>query len=94
MIACPKCKSTEVHAEKRGWSLLTGFIGSGKIVITCLACGKRFRPGEQATQQADSGPQRSEPRREIRGLSGPSKFMFYSIGRAIEVMRDLAGSHD
>ncbi len=46
-MICPKCKSTEVHAEKRGWSLLTGFIGSGKIVLTCLDCGKQFKPGEQ-----------------------------------------------
>ena len=45
-IRCPKCESTEVHAEKKGWSLLTGLIGSGDIVITCLKCGKKFKPGD------------------------------------------------
>ncbi len=45
-VKCPKCGSTQVHAEKRGWSALTGFIGSGKIVLTCLKCGNKFKPGE------------------------------------------------
>lgn len=45
-VKCPKCGSTQVHAEKRGWSAMTGFIGSGKIVLTCLKCGNKFKPGE------------------------------------------------
>lgn len=45
-VLCPMCKSGDIHAEKRGWNLMTGFIGSGKIVITCLSCGKKFKPGE------------------------------------------------
>lgn len=44
---CPKCRTTHVHAEKRGWSLATGFIGSGKIMITCLKCGTKFEPGHR-----------------------------------------------
>lgn len=46
-MMCPKCKSNEVHAGQRGWSLLSGFIGSGKVVLTCLNCGHVFKPGEQ-----------------------------------------------
>ncbi len=45
-VKCPKCHSTQVHAEKRGWSLLSGFIGSRRIVITCLRCGHKFKPGQ------------------------------------------------
>lgn len=45
-VKCPKCGSKQIHAGKRGWSLLAGFIGSRKIVITCLACGQSFRPGD------------------------------------------------
>ena len=45
-VKCPECGSFQIHADQRGWSGLTGFIGSGKIVITCLVCGKRFLPGE------------------------------------------------
>lgn len=53
-MKCPKCKSPEVHAEKRGWRLLSGFIGSGKIILTCLNCGKQFRPGEQLPDVPDA----------------------------------------
>jgi hypothetical protein len=44
-IRCPQCGSLQVHAEKRGYSIWTGFIGSGKIVLTCLRCNHRFSPG-------------------------------------------------
>lgn len=44
-IKCPHCGSTEYHASKRGWKLTTGFLGSSKIIITCLACGKKWTPG-------------------------------------------------
>jgi hypothetical protein len=45
-VKCRKSGSTQVHAEKRGWSPWTGMIGSGKIVLTCLKCGNKFKPGE------------------------------------------------
>ena len=44
-VKCPRCGSAQIHAEKRGWRLTTGFIGSSKIWITCLRCGHRFKPG-------------------------------------------------
>lgn len=43
-ICCPRCGSTEYHAGARGYSLLAGFIGSGKTVLTCLKCGHRWEP--------------------------------------------------
>lgn len=52
-IKCPKCGSAQLHAEKRGFRLTTGFFGSGKIYITCLKCGNRFRPGSYSTYSAD-----------------------------------------
>lgn len=60
-IRCPKCNSNQLTANKKGFSggkalvggvltggvgLLAGTIGSNKITITCLACGKQFKPGE------------------------------------------------
>jgi hypothetical protein len=45
-VKCPKCSSEQVHAGKRGWSIWTGLIGSGKIVLTCLKCGHKFAPGQ------------------------------------------------
>ena len=62
-IHCPRCNSTQVTANKKGFSggkaaagalltggigLLAGTIGSKNIVITCLNCGKEFKPGEGA----------------------------------------------
>jgi hypothetical protein len=47
-VRCPYCGSQQVHAEKRGWKWTTGMLGSRKIYITCLRCGKQFRPGQGA----------------------------------------------
>lgn len=60
-IGCPKCSSTQITANKKGFSggkavtgalltggvgLLAGLHGKDKVVITCLACGHNFKPGE------------------------------------------------
>jgi hypothetical protein len=45
-VRCPRCNSTQIHAEMRGWSWLTGILGSRAIRITCLACGHQFKPGQ------------------------------------------------
>ena len=57
-IKCPRCGSTQLHAGDKGFSvgkavtggllfggigLLGGFIGSKKIVITCLKCGYKWQ---------------------------------------------------
>jgi len=59
-IRCPKCSSTQITANKKGFSggkavagavltggvgLLAGTIGSNKVLITCLNCGNQFKPG-------------------------------------------------
>lgn len=53
-VQCPRCSSTDLSANKKGYGLgkaaaggillgpvglLGGLIGSGKVVITCLSCG-------------------------------------------------------
>ncbi|MBE7510476.1 MAG: hypothetical protein HS118_09800 [Bacteroidia bacterium] len=63
-IRCPKCGSNQLTANKKGFSgakavggailtggigLLAGTLGSNKVKITCLACGKEFKPGEGRT---------------------------------------------
>ena len=59
-IRCPKCRSTQVTANKEGFGLgkaavggillgpvglLGGLIGGSQIKITCLRCGHVFEPG-------------------------------------------------
>lgn len=60
-IKCPKCLSTQISANKTGFSgtkaiagnllvgpagLLAGVAGSNKIKLTCLKCGNQFNPGD------------------------------------------------
>ncbi len=57
-VRCPSCGSTQIVANKKGFGLgkslagglllgpvglLGGVIGSGKIVVTCLNCGNRWK---------------------------------------------------
>ncbi len=57
-VCCPKCRSTQIVANKKGFGLgkaaagglilgpvglLGGLIGSGKIVVTCLKCGNTWK---------------------------------------------------
>lgn len=41
---CPKCGSTSITAGQKGYSLLTGFIGSGKTVNRYVNCGFKWKP--------------------------------------------------
>lgn len=62
MPNCPKCGSSNIHTDKKGFSvkkslaggllfgnvgLLGGFVGSNKIRLTCLDCGYQFKPGDK-----------------------------------------------
>lgn len=46
IIKCPKCGSTSIATVNRGYSLLSGFIGSGKPMNVCQKCGHKWRPGK------------------------------------------------
>lgn len=41
-IFCPKCGSTEYTLMNRGFSVLTGFLGSGKVKRVCNRCKREF----------------------------------------------------
>lgn len=43
---CPKCNSTNVTTGQRGYSFLTGFLGSNKTVNRCGNCGYKWKPGK------------------------------------------------
>ena len=61
-IKCPKCGSTQITANKRGFGvgdalfgaaltggigLFAGFLGSKKVIVTCLKCGNQWQAGAQ-----------------------------------------------
>ena len=60
IVYCPKCYSTQVTANKKGFSLgkaavgslvaggvLLGAVGSNKIEVTCLKCGNKWKAGKK-----------------------------------------------
>ena len=75
LLHCPKCNSTQLSSNKKGFSggkaltgavltggigLLAGTIGSGDVSITCLKCGYKYNAGEYAKEK-----QKFEREREI-----------------------------
>lgn len=43
-VHCPKCGSTDIGVTNRGYSLMWGFIGSGKPMNVCKKCGYKWKP--------------------------------------------------
>lgn len=43
-VMCPRCKSTQIVTGQKGFSLLTGFLGSNKTVNRCSKCGYTWQP--------------------------------------------------
>lgn len=43
-ITCPKCQSNAIATVNRGYSLLTGFLGSGSPRNVCQNCGYKWKP--------------------------------------------------
>ena len=41
---CPKCGCTDIGVVNRGYSLISGFIGSGKPMNVCKKCGYKWKP--------------------------------------------------
>lgn len=41
-VICPKCGSRQIQITQRGWTLATGFIGSGKTERVCVNCMCKF----------------------------------------------------
>ena len=43
-LHCPRCGSTAVVVGTRGYSMMTGFIGSGDTMNRCGNCGHKWKP--------------------------------------------------
>lgn len=41
---CPKCNSASISTGQRGYTLLTGFLGSNKTMNRCANCGHKWNP--------------------------------------------------
>lgn len=42
IVQCPKCNSTQIQLMKRGWKIITGFIGSSRNERVCMRCKHKF----------------------------------------------------
>ena len=42
---CPRCGSHSIATVNRGYSIVWGFIGSGKPMNVCQKCGRKWKPG-------------------------------------------------
>ena len=40
---CPRCGSTSIATVNKGYSLLTGFLGSGTPMNVCQTCGHKWK---------------------------------------------------
>lgn len=62
IVCCPKCGSTSVTAQKKGFSfakgaigatvglevgILAGGIGADKVILACMNCGHQWKPGKK-----------------------------------------------
>lgn len=45
-IRCPRCGSTQIGVINRGYSLFSGFLGSGSARNVCQKCGYKWKPGK------------------------------------------------
>ena len=60
-VQCPNCGSEQITADKKGFGLgkavggallagpvglLGGFLGSKKVIVTCLKCGNQWKAGK------------------------------------------------
>lgn len=85
-IRCPKCGSTQITANKKGFSgkkavagavltggigVLAGTLGSNKIKITCLACGHTFKPGE------DKASMEKKKAQDAKTMRNPFFWVFF-----------------
>lgn len=46
ILKCPKCNSTHIATINRGFSIVTGFYGSGSPRNVCQMCGYKWKPGK------------------------------------------------
>lgn len=46
-IRCPKCESTQISSDRRGWNVVTGVYGSSQVMVTCLRCGHQWKAGQK-----------------------------------------------
>lgn len=82
LMKCPKCNSTNLTSDKKGFSgrkavagavltggigLLAGTIGSNKTMITCLDCGYKYKAGEYSSEKRKFDNERALNKRIANG---------------------------
>lgn len=104
-ILCPKCGSDQITAQKKGFSpvkavagglllggvgLLAGAHGSGKIDVTCMACGKTWNPKALAESKQRANIQISSNNQDKWRAK---YYQVYESGDMIEASRMLRAKY-
>lgn len=46
-IKCPKCGCSDIATINKGYSILSGLLGSGNPMNVCQKCGYKWKPGSR-----------------------------------------------
>jgi hypothetical protein len=94
-ICCPYCSSNQLFVDKKGYSLkkgitgmvltggvglLAGLLGSNKVIITCLSCGRKFKPGDNPTSPSNNAIE--QQKNEVFNSPNISEIEFHGVFHA------------
>jgi DNA-directed RNA polymerase subunit RPC12/RpoP len=104
LLKCPKCNSTQLTSNAKGFSggkalvgaalvggvgLLAGTIGSGNTMITCLKCGLKFKAGDYYKEKRKIDNEIRQ-NREFRNRSSESADLSGTVFVIISVILGIA----
>lgn len=93
-LYCPHCGCSQLTANKKGFAVgkaaagalltggvgvLAGFIGSGDVRVTCLQCGKVWKPGDLRTTPLPSSDVDDDDDDSGFGIGCAFLFLFAAI---------------
>jgi len=94
-MLCPKCYSSELTSDKKGFSagkalvggllvgpvgLIGGALGAKKLVIYCVACGHKFKPGQHVTHKPTKQEKREDAKNFVSLLAGVAVWVLLALG--------------
>ena len=104
-LYCPSCGSSQLTADKKGFGagkavagavltggigLLAGFIGSGKVKVTCLKCGSEWDAGDLRTTPPLTPEEREQLMEEVKNMPVDWGYVWANIISGVIVLTIIA----